>query len=53
MPFYDNNDELKKQYYSLPREIKDHIDKGDGKIGSVAELNELIRRIEAAEHGKL
>lgn len=53
MPFYDNNDELKKQYYSLPRKIKDYIDKSDDKIASVSELNELIRRIEAAEYGKL
>lgn len=53
MPFYDNNDELKKQYYSLPREIKDYIDKSDDKIASVSELNELIRRIEAAEYGKI
>lgn len=53
MPFYDNDDELKKQYYSLPREIKDYIDKNDGKICSSAELSELIRRIEAAEYGKL
>ena len=51
MSFYD--DDLKKEFDSLPDNIKKSVKSGGRKIKSVDELKELVRRIKDAESGKM
>ena len=48
-----NNRKLKKEFDSLPDNIKKSIESDGKEIKSADELKELVRRIRDAETGKL
>lgn len=51
MSFYDDN--IEKEFNSLPDKIKKSVKSGGREIKSVDELKELVRRIKDAESGKM